>query len=84
MRKEVKQIDGSSSSREVSREVEAAVWLSHTSHHKPHPMERDEKMKDLLLMLFALFAVLGERLSSAIEQAGELLTSRTGFVGSSS
>ena len=32
-----------------------------------------------LLMLLALFAVLGERLWSAIEQAGELLT--TGFVG---
>ena len=38
-------------------------------------------MKNLLLMLFALLAVIGERLSSAIEQAGELLTSRTGFVG---
>ena len=32
-------------------------------------------------MLFALLAVIGERLSSAIEQVGELLTSRTGFVG---
>ena len=32
-------------------------------------------------MLSGLLAVIGERLSSAIEQAGELLTSRTGFVG---
>ena len=32
-------------------------------------------------MLSGPLAVLGERLSSAIEQAGELLTSRTGFVG---
>ena len=32
-------------------------------------------------MLSGPLAVIGEGLSSAIEQAGELLTSRTGFVG---
>ena len=38
-------------------------------------------MKDFLLLLSAPLAIIGERLSSAIKQAGELLTSRTGFVG---
>ena len=38
-------------------------------------------MKDLFSTLFASLAVVGERLSSAIEQVNELLTSRSGFVG---
>ena len=40
-----------------------------------------KKMKSLLYTLSAPLAIIGEHLSSAIEQAGELLTSRTGFVG---
>ena len=38
-------------------------------------------MKDLLYTLSAPLGIIGERLSSAIEQAGGLLTTRTGFVG---
>ena len=38
-------------------------------------------MKDLLYTLSGPLAIIGERFSSAIEQTGELLTSRTGFVG---
>ena len=38
-------------------------------------------MKDHFLMLSGPLAIIGERLSGAIEQTGELLTSRAGFVG---
>ena len=38
-------------------------------------------MKNLLYTLSAPLAIIGEGLSSAIEQVSELLTGRTGFVG---